>query len=106
MAASLTDRAERRAARVQAVIRGFLDEANPHAAFNASVGALQAEAARVRDRRPADAALIDAELAASLARLAAQLHAHKPRRPDGCPKVPGPDQMLATFNAVYGSGEQ
>jgi hypothetical protein len=106
MASSLITRAERRAAEVNRAIRGLLRDGNPHAAFNAAIRSIQGEAAKVRDHRPADAALIDAELAASLARLAARLHAHKPRRPPGCPRVPAPEHLITAFDAIYESGEQ
>lgn len=105
MASSLTDRAERRAAEVQAAIRALLAAGDSHAAFNRAIRALQGEAAKVRGRRRGAGALADAELAGSLAALAAQLHAHKPGKPPGCPAIPAAPHLLAVFEATYASGK-
>ena len=83
MASSLSTKAQGRAADVRDAIEGLLADRNrnPHKAFNRSVSALQGEAAKVRDHRPAaESALIDAALAGSLAATAAGLHLHKPRK--------------------------
>jgi len=101
MAASIAAKAQRRAERFTAAIRDALADGNGNAALTEAVIRLRAEAAKVRRQRPGDAALIDAELAGSIAAIAFQLHAHKPARPPGCPRMPGPDQMLAAFAASY-----
>jgi len=106
MASSLVTRAERRADEVRHAIREALADGATNVALHAAIRSLQGEAAKLRGRRPADGALTDAELAASLASLAARLHAHKPGRPAGCPRVPAPEHLLAAFDAVYAqSGE-
>lgn len=104
MASSLSARAERRAAERERDIRGLLGKVDPHGAFNDSIDALQSEASRLFKHRPADGLLAYAELAASLAGLAAQLHGHKPHRPAGCPRMPGPEHLLAVFDAIYKAG--
>jgi hypothetical protein len=75
------------------------------AGWNARAVTIAADAVRkaakdVRDRRPGDGALADAELAANLLLTARQLRTHVPSRLPGCPKVPGPDDMLAKFADV------
>src|ERR1700733_1582361 len=97
MATSAAERAIQRAATVEVAVRKLLAEGNPHAELNLAVGTCQSEAAKVRRRRPADAALIDAELAGSLLALAAQLHAYKPARPSRMP--PGPADLLAMLDS-------
>jgi hypothetical protein len=101
MTASLTERAGRRAEDAEADIRAALAESAGQQALNRALRALQSEAAKLRRRRPADAALVDSELAGSLLAIATQLHSHKPARPPGCPKVPGSRQMVAAFEASY-----
>lgn len=107
MAVSLAGKANRRATLMQAAIRDLLAAGNSTQAYHAAIRLLQGEAAKVRRRRPGDGALIDAELAASLSQLAAQLHAHKPRRPSGCPAMPEPAHLLAAFDATiaHAAGE-
>lgn len=102
--AGLADRAERRSTGVEAVIRGCLSDGNTNAALIAALNSLRSEAAKVRKRRPGDGALADAEIAGSVAALAAQLHAYKPTRPAGCPPLPGPGHLLAAFAAAYDAG--
>jgi hypothetical protein len=101
MALGLTDRAERRAAEVHAAIRGALSEAASKQAFSTAISALQSECKKVRERRPAAGALIDAEVAGTIAALAASIHARRPRKPEGCPRVPGPEHLLAVFDSAY-----
>lgn len=100
MAASLKERAQRRSAEVyQAAIRDALAEGNGRRALHLAIRALLSEAAKIRRRRPASASLADAELAGSIAAIAAGLHAYKPRKPAGCPRVPGPHHLLSVYEA-------
>ena len=94
MPASLTGRADSRAARVVAAIRDFLRDQNPPQALNRALRALQSEAAKKRRRDPVAGALIDAELAGMLAGVAATLHSRKPARPPGSPRSPRPADLL------------
>ena len=99
MATSLTDRAARRAGEYEAVIRTALAAGDGNAALTEAARSLRSEMAKLRRRRPADAALADAELAASLLAIASQLYGHKPRRPPGCPRQPRPSDLLRVFDA-------
>jgi hypothetical protein len=105
MALGLIARAERRAGKVRDAVGGALSKGSSKTAFNLAVSSLQGELAKLADHRPADAALTYAELAGSIAATAAQIHGHKPRRPAGCPAVPGPDHLIAAFNSTYAPGE-
>ena len=69
-------------------------------AVTIAADAVRAAAKKVRSRRPGDGALADAELAANLLHTARRLPMHVPSRLPGCPKVPGPDDVLAKFGAV------
>lgn len=100
MATSAADRAANRAESVEVAVKRLLAEGDAHAALNMAVGTFQSEAAKVRRRRPADAALIDAELAGSLLVLARQLHAYKPTRPPGFSGVPGPADLVAMLDST------
>jgi hypothetical protein len=62
--------------------------------------AVRSAAKKVRTRRPGDGALADAELAANLLHTARRLPMHVPSRLPGCPRVPGPDDVLAKFTDV------
>src|SRR5262249_58934778 len=98
MGRSTAARAERRAEELRLpAIREALSEGNPGQALALALHWYQAEAARVRRRRPADGALIDAYYAGVLARDAAGLYSHKPARRAGCPRVPRPADLLAMF---------
>ncbi len=88
MAASLKERAQRRSAEVyQAAIRDALAEGNGRRALHLAIRALLSEAAKIRRRRPASASLADAELAGSIAAIAAGLHAYKPRKDRRCVSI-------------------
>jgi hypothetical protein len=101
MASTAADRAARRAEVKEAAIREHLTESATAAALDEAVDAVRSEAAKVRRHRPADAALIDTQLAAALLATAAKLNDHQPERPDGCGRVPRPDDLLAVFAASY-----
>jgi len=62
--------------------------------------AVRAAAKKLRERRPGDGALADAELAANLLTTARLLRTHVPSRLPGCPRAPGPDDVLAKFEDV------
>lgn len=98
-------RAERRADQADAAIRSLLTEADSRGAFNVAVSVLQSEAAKVRRRRPADAARIDAQLAGSILRIARQLHGFQPTRPRGAPRVPRPADLLTSFDTALSDDE-
>lgn len=109
MGSSLRARAQRRAGVVwQPFIRDALAAGNHHRALILALATLQSELAKARRsgrRRPGDAALIDAQLAGSVSAIAAGLHAHKPDRPAGCPMVPGPEHLLAAYEAAFRAAE-
>jgi hypothetical protein len=60
--------------------------------------ALRAAVVQEYKRRPAEAGLIAAHLGAQLLYFARALPGYRPLRPRGCPKVPGPDDLLAAFD--------
>lgn len=101
MAASLITRVINRATRKDAAIRAALARSDSASALWESVRALTGEAKKVRGWRPADAALIDAELAGTILALAAELHDYKPARPDGCrsQRHPEPEHLTAAYEA-------
>jgi hypothetical protein len=99
MAASPVPRVDGHADKVEAAVRDALADGNPRAAFNRVLGALQSEASKLHRARPADGALTYAQLAGSLSITAAELHRYHPDRPAGCPRVPGPEHLLAAFEA-------
>jgi hypothetical protein len=99
MAASIATKAQRRAERMSAAVRDFLAEGDSNAALTEAVRRLRSEAAKVRRQRPGDGPLTDADLAASIVFIAAQLFDSRPPRPPGCPRMPRPADMLAIFDA-------
>ena len=106
MAISLAGKATRRAELTDAAIRDALADGNGRDALYRALRALQSEMRKLRDRRPGDGALADAELAGSISVIAARLHNHKPSKPAGCPRVPGPDHLLAAFEASRAQAEE
>lgn len=106
MAPSIASKALGRDANVKAAITHALAEGDHFKALDEAVRALRGEAAKLRKRRPHDAALSDAELAGYLAAIAAALHARKPPRPEGCPAIPRPDDLAAVFHASYAAASQ
>jgi len=101
MAASIAAKAQRRAVRFAAAVRELLADGCGDAALTEAVARLRSEAAKVRRQRPADGALIDAELAGTVLAAAARLSDHKPERPEGCGRRPEPEHLLAVFAASY-----
>ena len=101
MGASLKDRALRSAEVVrQPAIREALAAEDTRAAVTEALAWLRRELAGVRRHRPADGALIDAQLAGSISAIAAGLHALRPDRPAGCPRVPRAADLLAVYDAA------
>jgi len=101
MATSRKAKAEGRAAEVAAAIREDLAEGNHPEAVYTSVGALLSEMAKERRHRPAEAALLHAEIAGALAGISARLHAQRPQRPAGFQGgVPQAADLLAVFTAA------
>lgn len=107
MAASRKDKALGRAADVREAIRESLGESGyPEAVYTGSA-ALLSELAKARRFRPAEAALIHAEVAATLAALAARIHGKKPLIPEGYVKGnPQPEDLLAVFDAVTARADE
>lgn len=101
MATGLVAKAQGRAEDVPVAIERLLTSWKAREALNKAIGAFQGEASKLRGWRPADAALIDAESAGSLAATAASLRLRSPRRPDGCRGMPAPEHLIAVFRAAY-----
>ena len=89
------ERADKRAVKAGAAIREALAAGDTRRALNAAIFAVQAAAKQLREDRPADGALTDAEMAGRLLVTAARLLEHRPARPPGCPRVPRPEDLLA-----------
>jgi hypothetical protein len=96
MAATPAERADR----TETAVRACLDDGNPRAALNAVLHALQGEARKLDEDRPADGHLAYAQLAGSLMVTAANLWRHRPERPPGCGRYPGPADLTAAFEAA------
>jgi hypothetical protein len=96
MATSRTDKASRRSADAVTAIRAALEQGDTRRALQIACDTVKSESVKVYDHRWADAQLIAAELAGSLAALAAQLHDYKPRKPRGLVN-PSPNLLLTTF---------
>src|SRR5579859_5593007 len=103
MASSVATRAVRRAGEHEAVISGHLAAGESKLALNEAIRALQSECKWLRENRPADGVLTDAELAASLLAIASELYAYKPVRPVGCQRAPSPADLLAVFETRLAS---
>jgi hypothetical protein len=102
MASSRRDKAEHRTADTAARIREDLGEGNFPEAVYAGNEALLSELAKLRRHRPADAALIHAEIAGVLAGIASRLHVQRPQRPPTYTGgVPQAEDMLAVFAAAF-----
>lgn len=84
----------------ETAIRFALSHGLTAQAVTLAADAVRSAAKKVRTRRPGDGALADAELAANLLHTARRLPMHVPSRLPGCPKVPGPDDVLAKFEDV------
>lgn len=78
-------------------IREALAAGQDWAALKRAVDYLLSEARKRRDRQPADGALIAADLAGLLHRLAASLHDLRPARPRGWTGAPRPADLLAVY---------
>lgn len=104
MASSAADRAGNRVGKGQRAIEAALAEANASEALAEATRALRSAWAHMSRQRPGDAAITAAQLAASIAVTAGRLHTLRPHRPEGCPAVPGPADLLAAYrDAVEGA---
>ena len=97
MTAEIFERADWRALKAGTAIGEALDAGDTRKALNAAILAVQAAAKQLREDRPADGALTDAEIAGNLWVTAARLQAHRPGRPPGCPRVPRPADLQRVF---------
>jgi hypothetical protein len=100
MATNLRIKAAGRSADVEAAIRDALMAGDSAEAVTVVCAALRSEAKKFRERRHGDGPLADAEIAATLLFSLAGLHVYKPLRLPGCPRVPGPADLVATFEAT------
>jgi hypothetical protein len=100
MATSFRIKAAGRSADTEAAIRDALKAGDSAEAVTVVCAALRSEAKKFRERRHGDGPLADAEIAATLLFSLAGLHVHKPLRLPGCPKMPGPADLVATFEAT------
>ena len=100
MATSFRIKAAGRSADTEDTIRDALKAGDSAEAVTVVCAALRSEAKKFRERRHGDGPLADAEIAATLLFSLAGLHVHKPLRLPGCPRVPGPGDLVATFEAT------
>ena len=105
MASSAADRAGNRVGKGQRAIEAALAEANASEALAEATRALRSAWAHMARQRPGDAGIAAAQLAGSITATAAKLHTLKPRRPEGCPKVPGPDDLLTAYRECLETAE-
>jgi hypothetical protein len=88
--------------RTENVVRDISDalwRADGNGALTEAVRSLRSEAAKVRRHRPADAVIIDAQLAGLIAGLAGVLHNYDPQRRDGGTGFPEPGYLNEEFAA-------
>jgi hypothetical protein len=90
----------------EAMICRALTQADGLDALYDSYRALRAAAVKEYRRRPAEAGLIMAQLAASFLHFARVMPQHHPERPPGCAKVPRPDDLLAAFWQAMAQAQQ
>jgi hypothetical protein len=98
MGRSAAECARDRAAVRENQAREALALGNTRDALWVGLKGIASEVAKLRDRRPGDGALTDADLTALLLHLAEGLHGHRPARPRGCPPLPRPADLLAMFD--------
>jgi hypothetical protein len=98
MATSRRDKAEHRAEdAVRGMREDLADGSYPEAVYTAT-GRVLSELAKLRRHRPADAALIHAEMAGVLEGIASRMHLMKPQRPASYQGgVPTAEDLLAVF---------
>jgi hypothetical protein len=87
-------------------IRAALSVADGLRAVYEGSRALRSAIVKEYKRRPAEAGLIAAHVGAQLLYFARALPDYRPLRPRGCPKVPGPDHLLAAFNLSLSEVEE
>ena len=105
MASSRKARAHRRAEELrEPAIRDALTEGSVPRAVAVATAYLRAELARQLRWHPGYGALTGAQLAGSIAGVAAGLHNFKPDRASG-KGIPAPEQLLAAFEAAFEAAE-
>src|ERR1039458_9871737 len=100
MATNLRIKAAGRSADAEDAIRDALKAGDSAEAVTAACAALRSEAKKFRERRHGDGPLADAEIGGTLLFSIARLQVHKPLRLPACPRVPGPADLVATFEAT------
>lgn len=105
MASSAADRAGKRVDLARRAIEAALAEGDARRALYLAADLLRGTWMHMSRQRPADAAFAAAQLAASITVTAGRLHALRPARPGGCPKVPGPDDLIAAYREVLEAAE-
>jgi hypothetical protein len=90
----------------EGAIRDALALTDSQRALERACAALRAALGDEIRRRPADAGLIAAHLAARLLDDSRALPAYDPGRPRGCRRVPRPEDLLAAFDASLAGEEE
>ena len=104
MASSAADHAGNRVREGRDDIEAALKEADAGKALSEATEMLRSAWKHMSKHRKADAAIAAAQLAASITVTAGRLHTLKPHRPEGCPAVPGPDDLLAAYRGAVAEG--
>lgn len=98
MSTAFTDKFAGRMLAAEAAIRAALAAGDSRKALHLARGAYGSEATKLRSRRPADGALTDAEMAASLLAVAEGLGAYKPVRSGNRRRTPSAAELVAAFD--------
>jgi hypothetical protein len=100
MATAFTDKFAGRMLAAEAAIRAALAAGESRRALHLARAAYGSEATKLRRRRPADGALTDAEIAASLLAVTEGLGAYQPARSGKTRRAPSPGELVAAFDAA------
>jgi hypothetical protein len=100
MATGFAEKLDGRMIDAEAAVRAALAAGDSRRAFHVARGVYGSEAAKLRQRRPDDGALTDAEMAASLLAAAEGMRAYKPVRAGRRGSKPPAPRLLATFERV------
>jgi hypothetical protein len=106
MATAFTDKFAGRMLAAEAAIRAKLAAGDAREAFHVARGAYGSEADKLRDRRPADGALTDAEMAASLLAVTERLGTYKPVRSGRTRRPPSPAELVAAFDRALAAARE